>query len=72
MKPVLARLVVIVVLAISGQALLWEAACGIREFYYPSEKTEISYCKDAAGRSINVLTGVLATLLALLVKSDDG
>lgn len=71
MKPTLARLVVIVVLAISAQAILWEGACGIRSFYYPNQQTQIKYCEDAAGRAINVLTGVLATLLALLVKTED-
>ena len=71
MKPVLARLVTVVVLAIAGQALAWEVACGVRAFYYPKQDPEIEFCKDAAGRSINVLTGVLATLLALLVRTDD-
>lgn len=71
MKKTLAKLVVVVVLAISLQALIWEGACGIRSFYYSNQQSQIKYCEDAAGRAINVLTGVLATLLALLVKTED-
>lgn len=71
MKNVLMRLVLVIVFVIAGQAVAWEVGCSVRSFYFNTKPAEqLDLCKDAANRSIATLTGVLSTLLALLVKTD--